>query len=138
MSGLKIFAALVIALAGGMAGSATVDPAIACAAPNQEWDIGAYDRCMKAVEDAWLNGELNGPVGDAQRECCEKTGGVWSPSPGAPPASGAGSCAAPPANAAQGPMAPPGSVATQTLEPEPPPVVRNPGVIQTFTPAPVG
>lgn len=135
----RYVAPAVVLAAATLGVSAAGQPATACAAPNTgEWDIGAYDRCMQAVDNAWLRGELSGPVGDAHRECCEKTGGVWSPSPGAPPASGAGTCAAPPANPAQGPMTPPGGVATATLEPAPPPPIRNPGVIQTFTPAPVG
>ena len=66
-------AAIVIA-----ATTAIAFPATSTAAP--EWDIGAYDRCMQAVQDAIADGNIaKGNETDAFRECCERTGGVFSP-----------------------------------------------------------
>ena len=53
-------------------------PTAASAAP--EWDIGAYDHCMQVVQDAIDNGKIaKGNEDDAYRQCCERTGGVYSP-----------------------------------------------------------
>ncbi|WP_319453661.1 MULTISPECIES: hypothetical protein [unclassified Mycobacterium] len=52
-------------------------PAASTAAP--EWNIGAYDRCMQGVQDAIADGNIaQGNEVDAYRECCERTGGVYS------------------------------------------------------------
>ena len=129
-------AALLVATAA-LGGSAVGDPATACAAP-QEWDIGAYDRCIAGVDVAWGEGKIaTENLNDAYRECCEKSGGIWSSLGGS---AGAGKCVAPPANAETQPtlpgVAPPPVGATQNPAPPPPPF-RNPGaVIDTFTPAP--
>jgi hypothetical protein len=121
---VRIPAAIVLAagaLAGGMLGST----AIADAAP--EWDIERYDDCMKGVnipdpseQIAWT------------RKCCIDSGGVWNDS--------LGKCQSPPAEQAQRPgVATRPGVIIHTLEPTPPPVIRNPGVItETFAPASFG
>jgi hypothetical protein len=121
---VRIPAAIVLAagaLAGGMLGST----AIADAAP--EWDIERYDDCMKGVnipdpseQIAWT------------RKCCIDSGGVWNDS--------LGKCQSPPAQQAQRPgVATRPGVIIHTLEPTPPPVIHNPGVItETFAPASFG
>jgi hypothetical protein len=121
---LRIPAAIVVAagaLAGGMLGSTP----IAGAAP--EWDIERYDDCMKGVnypdpseQIAWT------------RKCCIDSGGVWNDS--------LGKCQSPPARPAHRPgVATRPGVIIHTLEPTPPPVIRNPGVItETFAPASLG
>ena len=59
------------------AAAAIAFPATSTAAP--EWDIGAYDRCMQGVQDAIADGNIaQGNETDAYRECCERTGGVYS------------------------------------------------------------
>jgi hypothetical protein len=50
-------------------------PAVATALP--EWDIGSYDSCIAKVEDNWQRGKIAN-LTDAYRECCLKTGGVWT------------------------------------------------------------
>jgi hypothetical protein len=53
-------------------------PAISTAAP--EWDIGAYDHCMETVKQMISEGKIaKGNEVDAYRECCERSGGVFSP-----------------------------------------------------------
>ncbi len=131
-----VFAASLFA-AGITIGTTAGNPTTAFAVPNSgDWDVGAYDRCIAAVDDAWARGLIEDITG-AHRECCEKSGGVWSP---LGPEPGNAKCVAPPAKPAQ---AQPGTsqrpgVATQTSEPSPPPVARNPEVTLTFVPAPVG
>jgi hypothetical protein len=118
---VRIPAALIVA-AGALAGSTFGATAIASAAP--EWDIERYDDCMKGMnipdpseQIAWT------------RKCCLDSGGVWNDS--------LGKCQSPPAQPAQGSgVAPRPGMITQTFEPMPPPVIRNPGVI-TATLAPV-
>jgi hypothetical protein len=52
-------------------------PATAVAAP--EWDIGAYDHCMATVKAMLYEGKISeSNASDAFRECCERTGGLWS------------------------------------------------------------
>jgi hypothetical protein len=126
--------AALLAAAAALGGSAVGDPAIACAAPR-EWDIGTYDRCIAGVDVAWAEGKIaTENLNDAYRECCEKSGGIWSSLGG-----GAGKCVAPPANAETQPtlpgVAPPPVGATQNPAPPPPPF-RNPGVAPTVTLAP--
>jgi hypothetical protein len=97
--------------------------ATASAAPK-EWDIGAYDDCMKAADDLFLGGEISP---DAYIEltngCCVTSGGVLGP---------------PPANLRSAPAAnrvPPSNLPTQTLTPAP--ATARPGdLTQTFAPAP--
>lgn len=116
-------AALIVA-AGALGGSAIAEPASACAAPR-EWDIGAYDQCLA---DGIGKGYDEDEALNHKALCCWASGGDWNIAEG--------KCQAPPAEPAQGRAVPP-AVATQTLEPAPPPVVRNPGVVtETFTPAP--
>jgi hypothetical protein len=113
-----------IAAAGALGGSALADPAHACAAPR-EWDIGAYDQCLNDGlgkgynEEEWLN---------HQALCCWATGGDWN--------AAQGKCQAPPAEPAQRPGMAPRPGVIQTLEPVAPPVIRNPAVVETFSPAP--
>ncbi len=129
MSTAKIIGTVIIAVGGSLGGSAFVGTATACAEPDREWDIGAYDRCIHSGltedvpsgEQAWL---------DHQKYCCLKSGGDWN--------AGTQACQAPAAEPAQRPGVVDPGVATQTFVPALPPV-RNPGVAtQTFAPAPVG
>lgn len=84
-------------------------PAVATAAPK-EWDIGSYDGCVARVEDNWDRGKIASEnLVDAYRECCEKSGGVWSNE-------GLNShCVAPPAEAEW--TRDPGRLPTGVLEP---------------------
>ena len=92
-----------------------------------EWDIGAYDKCKKSVEDNWARGNISDSnLEDAYKECCSRTGGNWDNSKKA--------CVAPPANPAQAPFRPlpqaPILTATPVPGPEPaapPPMVIGPG-----------
>ena len=104
---------------------ALVTPATATAAP--EWDIGAYDRCMDIVKEMYGKGKIaQDSLGDAFRECCERTGGVFSPN-----GNDYAQCHAPPAQGRVGPS----DLPTQTFTPDP--VIAPPGAItQTFSPAP--
>jgi hypothetical protein len=117
----------VFAAAATFSASAFGDPAVACAAPT-EWDIGAHDACTTRVDDAWVRGDISDANhGDAYRECCEKTGGIWDNS--------TDDCIAPPAEQAQeaerAPVgtAVPQSEATLWMPPPPPPMVLYPGAI---------
>lgn len=117
-------AAFLIATAA-LGGSAVSDPASACAAPR-EWDIGGYDQCWQSGIGRGFNDE---EWNDHVKYCCLTSGGDWNGI----------KCVAPPAESAGSqPVFPPG-VATHTLDPVPPPVIRNPGaIIETFTPMPIG
>ena len=95
-----------------LAGSAVGEPATACAAP--EWDVGAFDLCMKQsiwITDMYLREKI----------CCTQTGGVWVTdkySDGTDVAD-SGRCTAPPAEPAEAQptlpgVAPPPVGATQT------------------------
>lgn len=100
-------AAIASALALGL-------PAIANAA--DEWDIGAYDACMKRPHGP---GTGNPDETEYTRYCCFISNGVWNGT----------KCVAPPVNA--GEPAPtrtlPGSVPTQILVPGNPPPANNAG-----------
>lgn len=97
----------------------------ASAAP--EWDIGAYDQCWNSgIGRGFSQEEFDEHV----HHCCVNSGGEWN--------AALQKCQAPPAEEAKiGPRLPT-NITTATFDPVPPPVVRNPGTIQTFTPVPVG
>ena len=95
---------------------ATGYPAIAGADPNNgggtsgsgEWDIGAYDFCMKNHPPLYtIQDNL-----DHHRWCCESTGGVW----------GSHGCQAPAgaASAPADPFGPPQAAPTNIQAPPPP------------------
>jgi hypothetical protein len=117
--------------------------AITYAQPNTggEWDIGAYDNCVSAVNDAFNRGLIE-DYNSALMECCIKSGGDWKPNPFAPSSAHSGTCTAPAAGPPGTPPTLPGQVphpGSATQNPAAPlPPVRNPGVTQPFTPAPVG
>ena len=115
-----LLAALLIA-AATLGGSAAASPAIVSATPNDaEWDIGAYDNCMKI--------KLHPPV-----VCCIESGGVWTGDYAGDPN---GTCVAPPAQSAGAQPAPPQA----NLPPDIPtlaPVPANPpNVAPSLTRAP--
>jgi hypothetical protein len=106
-------------------GSAFVNPAAACAAP-QEWDLGAYDKCVDQAVTDYVNGKLTDrDLVAARAACCTKSGGVWSEV--------TYKCSAPAAQPAEGAaVVPPGRIPTHTLEPaEPAPT----NVVPTLAPA---
>jgi hypothetical protein len=89
-------------------GGLTAAPATALP-PDASWDIGAYDDCIRKVDNDYVNGVINDRQWSAnRRNCCLKSGGVWT---GPPTGAGTyGGCGAPPANAENvGPIAPGGS-----------------------------
>jgi hypothetical protein len=121
--------AALLAAGATLGGSAFGDPAIACAAPNDEWDLEHYDACVasykgKKYDQGWDQHLI---------QCCFASGGVWSTKQGR--------CVAPSPNSEAQPthpgVAPPPVEATQNPTPPPPPI-RNPEITQTFTPAPAG
>ena len=97
--------------------------ATASAAPK-EWDIGAYDDCIKAADELFLEGKINAATHlELTNGCCVTSGGVLGPPP-------AYLCGAPAAN-----RVPPSNLPTQTLTPAP--ATAPPGdITQTFAPAP--
>ena len=108
-------AALFIATAAaGLSFAGTAD-----AQPNNgggtsgEWDIGAYDFCMKNHPPLYTTEE----VLDHHRWCCESTGGVWG--------SGDYGCHAPPAELS-GPTDPFGPGAAPPRSIQAPPAPANP------------
>lgn len=133
---LRVIApAALLAAAATLGGSAVGDPAIACAEPR-EWDIGAFDQCIEAADDAWANDPTINHD-ELAYHCCKSTGGDWDEA--------RKSCVAPPADAEAQPtqpgVAPRPGVAEQPAEPAPPPfpIIQNPEVTQTFvTPTPIG
>ncbi|MGZ8802279.1 MAG: hypothetical protein ACXWZL_06640 [Mycobacterium sp.] len=111
--------------AAALGGSAFSDPATACAAPR-EWDVGGYDQCWQSGIGRGFNDE---EWNDHVKYCCLTSGGDWDGS----------KCVAPPAEPAGATPQFPSGVSTHTLEPMPPPVIRNPGTVtETFAPAPIG
>jgi hypothetical protein len=127
----RLALAIPFVVAATFSGSAFGDPAVACAAPK-EWDVGAFDACTARVDDAWARGLISDDSHvDAYRECCERSGGIYSP--------GAMSgCMAPPAEQAEeAERAPVEPIvqpeATLWMPPPPPPMVLYPGAI---TPGP--
>jgi hypothetical protein len=125
----RLLPAVLLAATATIGGSAIGEPATAGAVPG-EWDIGAYDECAQTVDQLFVQGKLKGnQYEELMIHCCISSGGVWQTAPG-----GGGKCVAPPANPAR---APSGNIPTNTLQPEGPPVMQNPGNIdQTFAPAP--
>ena len=93
-------AALALGLAIGSAALANAVP---------EWDIGAYDRCVKNIPDDVLAGEHGT---DAIHECCLKTGGIWDGT------KSENSCVAPPAEqSGRNPL--PSDAPTHVIQPSP-------------------
>jgi hypothetical protein len=92
---------------------AAVPPAglTAIAAAADEWDIGAYDRCIADNGDDILSQHL----------CCDHSGGVWIPRKLGD--NNSGKCVAPPANPAssqpQGPNRGPRSAPPTAINPAP-------------------
>jgi hypothetical protein len=96
-------------------------PTIAGADPNNgngsnsgEWDIGAYDSCLKNHPPYHSDDDKL----DWYIHCCWSTGGVWG---------SGGSCTAPPATAATSPISPgqpPSQVKPPNVQAPPPP--QNP------------
>lgn len=85
---------------GGMTAAA------AHALPDREWDVGAYDDCVRKADNDYVNGVTNDrQYGANLRLCCLNSGGVWSG-----PTVGTltyGGCGAPPARTDEGaPIAP--------------------------------
>lgn len=125
----RVVPAVLLAAAATLRGSAIGDPATACAAPR-EWDIGAYDQCVKSGLGKGYN---DVEWEEHEHQCCLDSGGVWNLEQG--------KCQAPPADAESQPgVAPTPGVASQTEEPAPPPVTRVPlgDITATFAPAPAG
>ncbi|OBG98546.1 hypothetical protein A5698_11570 [Mycobacterium sp. E136] len=92
-----------------------------------EWDIGAYDQCWNSgIGQGFTQEEFDEHV----HHCCVGSGGVWN--------AAVKKCQAPPAEEAIIRPLSPSAVATATFDPAPPPVVRSPGLVETFTPAPAG
>ncbi|MGE2722091.1 hypothetical protein [Mycolicibacterium celeriflavum] len=68
---------------------------------KDEWDIGAYDTCTKAIQDRVKSKQIDDKQASEElRFCCDMSGGVWSSD-----ANGA-HCAAPPATAQTAPKSP--------------------------------
>ena len=118
--------ALIATAATAFAAVAAVATAtIASAVP--EWDIGAYDQCWNSgIGRGFTQEEFDEHV----HHCCVNSGGIWN--------AALKKCQAPPAEEANVGPRMPSDIATATFEPAPPPAVRNPGTIQTFTPMPIG
>jgi hypothetical protein len=95
-------------------------PAIAGAEPNNgggtsgEWDIGAYDSCMKNHPPFYSDSDKL----DWAINCCYSSGGVWG---------SGGSCGAPPAEASS-PLGPPARVVPPNMAPPLPPTTPPPNV----------
>jgi hypothetical protein len=97
--------------------SALVQPAFANAVLGRDWDIEAYDNCVKeGMAATHGNPKYRESL---EYECCDRSGGVWKD----------GKCVAPPANnpnfppPTQGPL-PPGAVRPNPSGTDPGP---NPG-----------
>jgi hypothetical protein len=122
----RLLPAALIAATAVLGASAFGDPGIAGAAPK-EWDIGAYDDCVRAADLLFVEGKINSATHlELTNGCCVTSGGVLGPPP-------ANVCSAPAANA-PGRTIPPGRP-IQTLTPDLP--FAPPGdITQTFTPAP--
>jgi hypothetical protein len=97
-------------------------PAIAGAEPNNgggtsgEWDIGAYDSCMKNHPPFYTDGDKL----DWAINCCYSSGGVWG---------SGGSCVAPAAaTSTSSPLRPPARVVPPNMAPPLPPTTPPPNV----------
>jgi hypothetical protein len=95
--------ALALGLAIGSAAAANALP---------EWDIGAYDNCVKNIPIDEIPAEN---IRDYIRECCYKTGGIWDDS------KSENSCGAPPAEEQAGRNPVPNDAPTHVMQPAPPP-----------------
>ncbi|KUH74154.1 hypothetical protein AU184_25585 [Mycolicibacterium novocastrense] len=95
---LWVFGPAAIAVAIGV----LVPPGVSQA--KDEWDIGAYDTCIKAAQDR-LNADKISPSQyyDELRFCCDMSGGQWAGGNGN---HSAGKCEAPPATAQTAPKSP--------------------------------
>ncbi|HZQ30402.1 MAG TPA: hypothetical protein VFB19_01550 [Mycobacterium sp.] len=103
-------------------------PSIAAADPNNggsnsgEWDIGAYDSCLKNHPPYSTDSDKL----DWYIHCCWSTGGMWG---------SGGSCQAPPGEASSpiGPGQPPQRVTPPNMQAPPAPVIPtapvNPGSV---------
>ena len=111
----RLALAIPFAAAATFSGSAFGDSATACAEPR-EWDIGFYDDCMQAANDAWQADEItNAQWFSEKANCCGASGGEFEPH--------SGDCMAPPAEEAERQPAPPDfGGPTMTLWMPPPPV----------------
>lgn len=106
---------------------------MACAEPKK-WDQDAYDACKNQARDDWIAGNIDiKTYQELAQGCCILSGGKWTPDAGNP---AGGSCAvATQVQTTRPGLAPPPVVAT--LNPAPPPPIRNPEIKQTFTPGPL-
>lgn len=133
------FASAIVLAGATLTISTTDEPVIATAAPK-EWDIGAYDRCMKN-EMEMVDIVPDYPAYQAHQYCCDLSGGVWDPT-----GPGWGTCGAPPAVAADTPStAPQEAVDPDVAGGTPPPTKPGPKPLTprilgtpTTTPVPVG
>ncbi|MBY0287601.1 MAG: hypothetical protein K2X52_10665 [Mycobacteriaceae bacterium] len=91
---LWVFGPAAVALSVGV----LVPPAVSQA--RDQWDIGAYDRCLKAAEDRLFATDDVQRYYDERVFCCQMSGGVWSGD------KSSGKCEAPPATAQSWPQAP--------------------------------
>jgi hypothetical protein len=128
----RLLPAAVLAATATLGGSAFGDPATACAEPKP-WNEAGYTACVDQLNADLAKGRYTqDQYIELVRGCCILSGGVWNE-----PKRGCEAAAAQPAQDQPG-VAPPPEGATQNPEP-PPPVTRvPPGVIETFTPAPIG
>lgn len=111
----RLALATLLAAAATFSVSASGGSASACAAPR-EWDIGFYDDCIQAANDAWQADEItNGQWFSEKANCCDASGGEFEPL--------SGDCMAPPAEEAERQPAPPDfGGPSMTLWMPPPPV----------------
>jgi hypothetical protein len=133
--GRLVPAALIAAAALG--GSAVGDPTIA-GAEAREWDVGAWDACMRDVDRRVMAGDIvdDAEMSFAVQQCCFSSGGVWDPDL-------EGNCGALPAVAADTPAAPPPEAVDPDVPTGPPASSTKPGPKPptpqtTFVPAPFG
>jgi hypothetical protein len=95
----RLALATLLAAAATFSVSAFGGSVSACAAPR-EWDIGFYDDCMQAANDAWQADEItNAQWFSEKANCCAASGGEFEPY--------SGDCMAPPAEEAERQPAPP-------------------------------
>ncbi len=128
-TGLAAALLVTAAAAGGLSA------APATALPNDSWDIGAYDECVRKADNDYVNGVTNDRQWAANRRlCCLNSGGVWS-GPDVGPLT-YGGCGAPPAHSeGVAPIAPGATegvsdepTAAPVPTPTPPPIAPAAGV----------
>jgi hypothetical protein len=125
---LRILPAALLATAATLGVDTFLDPATACAQP-QQWDEAGYQECVEGYEAQKEDDYVSWYYG--VRQCCIGHGGIWrDQQPGQAPRCD------PPAPIVH---VPPGQI-TDVLTPAPPPPVRQPpGVInETLAPASPG